>query len=158
MSGLKSVRHIVVFEKQGSFIHTYGNDAKVISAVFGYRTKYIKKRHSLMCGFPISIFVRNLLVVIDAEVSFKCDFVIDKDLLGEKQYSEYVHAKDVKGLSDSIVFDSDRSYLYYLDNYDESFEINSHNDGCAFLPIRLSNTYSHNKNDDKGNVLRLKKI
>lgn len=146
MSVFTSLFHTVVFEKQGSFVHTYGNDAKVISSLFRYRTKYVKNRHSLMCGFPISCLVKNLRVVMDAEISYKCDFDMDPDTLGEKQYGEFVKAGELKGLSDSVSFDDDKSYLYYLDRYQDLSEITSHNDGCV------------SRSGNSSNILKLRKV
>ena len=163
MSDFTALFHTVVFEKQGSFVHTYGNDAKVISSLFRYRTKYVKNRHSLMCGFPISCLVKNLRVVIDEEISYRCDFDMNIDTLGEKQYGEFVKASELKGLSGSVLFNDDKSYLYYLDRYQDSSEINSHNDGCV-SKSENNNSY-HNTHSSiayiphgGGNTLKLRKV
>jgi hypothetical protein len=100
---------------------------------------------------------------MDAEISYKCDFDMDPDTLGEKQYGEFVKAGELKGLSDSVSFDDDKSYLYYLDRYQDLSEITSHNDGCVSRSEN-NNSY-HNTHPSieyipygSGNTLKLKKV
>lgn len=46
----------MVLIKEGSFYHTYGKDAYIISYLFGYKIKEIEKIKA--CGFPINTINR----------------------------------------------------------------------------------------------------
>ena len=112
----------ILLVKVGTFYHTYGRDAYIISYLFGYQIKKVESNVDT-CGFPKSAINKILKKLEDEKISYitlnrSLNYELEEqnEFKADNKYKE-MYNKSHKYLNKKLKIDS--IYQYLLENIPE---------------------------------------